>query len=119
MTSDLVQGKAPLNPTIHNSKYLDTKGAILDSDIPRMELEYRVLRHTAKKPGPTDYQDLESTNNLTNLTTKKSTGNTVVGKAIRKSFFDIPGDRDVPGPGNYRIQSDFGMYNPNDIYGWA
>ena len=55
MTSDLVQGKAPLNPTIHNSKYLDTKGAILDSDIPRMELEYRVLRHTAKKPGPTDY----------------------------------------------------------------
>ena len=75
---------------------LDTTGA-------RMELEYRVLRHTAKKPGPTDYQDLESVNALTNVTTKKNSGRAVVGRALRKSYFDIPGERDVPGPGNYRL----------------
>ena len=99
----IAHNKAQLNPTIHNSKYLDTPGTMLDTTGARMELDYRVLRHTAKKPGPTDYQDLESVNALTNVTTKKNSGRAVVGKALRKSFFDIPGERDVPGPGNYRL----------------
>ena len=84
-----------------------------------MEIDYRVLRHTAKKPGPMDYQDLESTNALTNFTTKKNSGRAIVGKALRKSYFDIPAERNIPGPGSYRFQGDFGRYDPNDIYGWT
>jgi len=68
-----------------------------------MEIDYRLLRNTAKAPGPSDYQDLESTNKMSNSTTRKCNGSTVVGKALRKSYFDIPAERDVPGPGNYRL----------------
>lgn len=43
------------------------------------------------------------------------------GKAVRKSYFDVKAAENhfKVGPGNYRIQSEFGMYNPNDIKGWT
>ena len=44
-----------------------------------------------------------------------------MGKATRNCYFDGQANKfkDVPGPGNYRIQNEFGMYNPNDVLGWT
>ena len=74
------------------------------------------LRKVHKLPSPADYQDFKSSDTLT----KKNYGTTAVGKEIRKSYFDTPVEiLEKPGPGNYRVQSDFGMYCPTDVYGWA
>ena len=53
--------------------------------------------------------------------TKKSYGNTVFGSCSKSSYFDTDKKRTkaIPGPGSYRVQSDFGMYHPGDIDGYT
>ena len=42
-----------------------------------------------------------------------------MGKNIRNTMYIPPDKANGPGPGNYRMQSDFGLYNPNDTNGWT
>lgn len=49
----------------------------------------------------------------------KHYGATVFGRGLRKSWVVKTESHHVPGPGNYRLQSDFGMYSPSDVYGWT
>ena len=49
----------------------------------------------------------------------KNNGKTVFGKGVRKSWAIDERKVAVPGPGRYRMQSDFGMYTSGDIQGWT
>lgn len=51
---------------------------------------------------------------------QKSFGSAVFSKDRRKCYFDVKARNYdwIPGPGNYRVQSEFGMYNPSDVKGW-
>ena len=49
----------------------------------------------------------------------KSYGKTVFSKNVRRTLQVNRDKLTTPGPGNYRMQSDFGIYNPNDIHGWT
>lgn len=49
----------------------------------------------------------------------KNNGKTVFGKGMRKSWAVDERKLGMPGPGNYRMQTDFGMYCSTDVKGWA
>jgi len=73
-----------------------------------MEIE-RELNTKSRIPGPADY-------NTKRYKQKwyRSYGATVFGRDKRGFIQFNKEAAQVPGPGNYRIQSDFGVYNPSD-----
>lgn len=106
------------NTKLINTKFRTTHGVILDGKYKRMDLETH-LKKTTAEPGPHEYKTEGSAKNKQ----FKCYGKTVFPKNTRKTFVTEKGlgpDRvEAPGPGNYRMQSDFGLYCPNDITGWT
>lgn len=72
------------------------------------------MKVSGATPGPNDYNPRDKKQKW-----YKSYGRAIMGKDTRKTMH-IPKDKlNGPGPGNYRMQSDFGVYCPNDTQGWT
>lgn len=69
------------------------------------------------EPGPGEYNQIASVNKTGIFFFKKykNSGAPVFSKAKRLATLDLSETRKItPGPGTYRISSDFGYYNPLD-----
>ncbi|CDW71854.1 UNKNOWN [Stylonychia lemnae] len=91
------------------SKFRSPGGAIISKTGERFDL--RQHRKSVDIPGPGSYQ-------LTHLgpSMQKNFGAVVFGKS-RRLVETKETIKYTPGPGTYRIQSDFGFYNPSDALG--
>ncbi len=81
-----------------------------------------LLRSSVDSPGPGNYQpklNLDAKGSYA-YSKWKSSGAPLFTKATRRVDLETSKTRKItPGPGTYRLQTEFGFYNPNQNYGAA
>eukprot|EP00347_Sterkiella_histriomuscorum_P017484 403349183 len=98
------------------SRFKSPGGAIISRTGQRFDNS--LDRRSAFEPGPGAYQQIESVNKTGTFffNKYKNTGAPVFGKSRRLVQLDDSATRKItPGPGTYRVQSEFGFYNPTEI----
>ena len=108
-----------------NSRYKSPTGALISRGGARFD--HSKIRYSLDMPGPGNYEQKLNLNKTGNYTFYKwrNSGAPLFSKATRKVDLDTSATRKsnlrniliilvTPGPGTYRVQTEFGFYNPTD-----
>ncbi|CDW73627.1 UNKNOWN [Stylonychia lemnae] len=111
-TYDSNRATESVNGHTVESRYRSPGGTVISKNGPRFDSS--PLKRAMQEPGPGQYRHVEAVSNTGNYFIKKfkNSGAPVFSKSRRLVELDVSQTRKItPGPGSYRIQSEFGFYD--------